>query len=64
MNAALRELAPVVRPRVLALMPHYGEPEETVEAVAALTGAGYSDLIVLVVDNSGNLVLQAPADEP
>lgn len=44
-----------VRPPVLALMPHFGEARDSLEAVETLRRCGYEGLHVVLVDNSDNL---------
>lgn len=55
MTPALREVRLGERPTVLAVLPHYGAPAETVLAVHSLIATGYPKLQLLVVDNSSNL---------
>ena len=43
------------RPPILALLPHYGDPEGTILACRTLHEAAYPRLHLVVVDNSGNL---------
>lgn len=43
------------RPPVLALLPHYGEAQDSFAAVETLRKSGYPGLFVVIVDNSDNL---------
>ncbi|MCA8972600.1 MAG: glycosyltransferase family 2 protein [Planctomycetes bacterium] len=54
-DVELREPRDRPRPPVLALMPHFGEPQDSLDAVETLRRCGYPDLRIVVVDNSDNL---------
>lgn len=50
----LRESSVGERPPVLALLPHYGEAKDSIDAVETLKASGYPDLHIVIVDNSDN----------
>lgn len=55
MNAPVFEVRTKARPPVLAILPHYGHTAITEASAGALRQAGYPELHLVVVDNSGNL---------
>lgn len=54
-GVALHEVVATSRPEVLALLPHFGEPRDSLEAVESLIACGYPRLRLVLVDNSDNL---------
>ena len=58
MTVPVRQVSGEEHPPVLAVLPHYGSPDHTEEAVGSLVKAGYPNLLIVIIDNSGSMGVQ------